>query len=87
MFKALVITVSEVHFRWRISRAISTVVEPESRMMVSPSLISCAAAWPMRRFCAWWRVSLILSGVSSSAGPAGRAPPWERLIAPMRSSA
>ena len=35
-------------------------------MIVSPSSTSFAAAWPMRRFCAWWCVSLMLSGVSTA---------------------
>jgi hypothetical protein len=50
MFRALVITVSDFSLRNRSCRAISAVVVPESRMMVSSSRISCAAAWPMRTF-------------------------------------
>ena len=87
IFSALVITVSDSNFIWRICRAISTVVEPESRMIVSPSRIIFAAASPMRSFWACQRVSLMLSGVSCVAAAIGSAPPCERAIAELRASA
>ena len=51
-------------------------------MIVSPSLIIWAAAWPMRTFSAWCSVSLTVIGTSSGASPRLSAPPWERTTAP-----
>ena len=82
MLRAFVITVSERSFRKRICRAISAVVVPESSMMVSPSLIIWAAAWPILTFSEWWSVSFTMIGTSSGASVRLRAPPWERTTAP-----
>ena len=62
MFKALVMTVRELKFRRVICLAISQVVVPESKAMVSPSLISFAAAPAMRTFSAWCSVCLTWRG-------------------------
>ena len=82
MLSAFVMTLSERSLRKRICRATSAVVVPESSMMVSPSRIICAAAWPMRTFSAWWSVSLTVIGTSSGASARFSAPPWERTTAP-----
>ena len=52
MLSALVMTLIEVSGSLRRPRAISAVVVPESRMMVSPSRISASAALAMRTFSA-----------------------------------
>ena len=85
MFSALVITLIERSSSLRIRRAISAVVVPESRMMVSPSRISAAAASAMRRFSAWCCSCLTPSGWSSSSTLT--APPCVRVNAPADSSA
>ena len=82
MLSAFVITFSERSRRKRIWRAISAVVVPESSMIVSPSWIIWAAAWPMRTFSAWCSVSLTVIGTSSGASPRLSAPPCERTTAP-----
>src|SRR5262245_12992762 len=81
MFSAFVITFRGWKSEALIWRAISTVVVPESRMIVSPSRIIFSAAWAMRAFSAWCSVSLIVMG-SSRASMRFRAPPWERTTAP-----
>ena len=52
MFKALVITLIDFRPSVRICLAISAVVVPESRTMVSPSWINAAAAFAIRVFSA-----------------------------------
>ena len=79
---ALVMTFSAFTLRNLICRAISIVVVPESSMMVSPSRIIWEAAWPMRTFSAWCKVSFTVIGTSSGASIRFRAPPWERITAP-----
>src|SRR5438270_6005714 len=50
MLSALVTTVSDFSLDRIRAFAISAVVVPESRIMVSPGFTNCAAAWPMRAF-------------------------------------
>ena len=52
MFRALVMTVSSLYCV--SSLAISVVVEPESRMIHSPSLINDAAFWAISLFSSIW---------------------------------
>ena len=51
-FNAFVMTLMDFRSDLRNARAISAVVVPESRMMVSPSRIIEMAAWAIRTFSA-----------------------------------
>src|SRR5476649_503692 len=82
---ALVMTLTERSGMLRSCLAISAVVEPESRMMVSPSPINRAAAAAMRTFCARCRLCFTVR-FRSSLSRSASAPPRARTTAPKPSS-